>query len=658
MENCFRFLINVDQCLNMSYFDIFFYRLRSRHKFHMNNAKMLDCRENNSLRGAVQDIRLYLDKFPYHVEDFQIIVAMRSTFQPEPAGWKETLLYRLLMIDQELRRARIFVNSQEGVDKVLNLIMLYDADFSSDLPSLARYMESERVEQDCKLLLEARGADGWQDLSAAERDPGAELLDVFMRERKRYAENMEHINTHTEEDILHHEDEPLCRTLSRFVKEQLSNFQLFEVQIDRNNRRQNNLSLLRLTEFINHGSDFTPGAADRSSLTQRCMDNWTRIWEDPSLEQRYANMLQEYRLRLNAAAQELERPSFCLGQERSLPERDIPANDAITCDDSIFFDQNQRDSGGDLIKLLEDFIENHFSIRTLEENWNMTYSKCKLFLQTMDHSLKDCAENLSRQYAAALEQRKQEFFVRRSTIFTADAGTEKSLSQLAYERDKRLEQLKSPQMTPSLSFQDQLNMENSLEQGNRTIQFYIRCISAMTVFNFLMLILVCGVVCFGHYTFLQPYVFQSVQSLSCYLAYLAIILVLMLLCWTMPYHYFRRKLRRCIDSIQVDAQKYITGYYTKAEHFRTYINLLNQLDYLTRYHRLLSKSYDTTHRLSQGYLWHKVQIRQHLQRLQFFCGLMELSNTTDIDPDEHLFPAIDGDTVCDVIDSPIYWPEH
>lgn len=33
MENCFRFLINVDQCLNMSYFDIFFYKLASQHKF-------------------------------------------------------------------------------------------------------------------------------------------------------------------------------------------------------------------------------------------------------------------------------------------------------------------------------------------------------------------------------------------------------------------------------------------------------------------------------------------------------------------------------------------------------------------------------------------------------------------------------------------------
>ena len=58
MENCFRFLINVDQCLNMSYFDMFFYKLESQHKFHMNSVQLFDASDDSSLRSAISDIRI------------------------------------------------------------------------------------------------------------------------------------------------------------------------------------------------------------------------------------------------------------------------------------------------------------------------------------------------------------------------------------------------------------------------------------------------------------------------------------------------------------------------------------------------------------------------------------------------------------------------
>ena len=39
MERCFNFLVNVDQCLNMSNFDMFFYKLQSSSLFHLNNVQ-------------------------------------------------------------------------------------------------------------------------------------------------------------------------------------------------------------------------------------------------------------------------------------------------------------------------------------------------------------------------------------------------------------------------------------------------------------------------------------------------------------------------------------------------------------------------------------------------------------------------------------------
>lgn len=650
MENCFRFLINVDQCLNMSYFDIFFYRLKSQHKFHVSNAQLFSKQADTSLHSAIRDIRLYLDKYPYHVEDFQIITAMRSTFDPQPSRWEDTLLYRLLLMDQELRRARIFINSREGVDKALNLVMLYDADFSADLPHLENYMNTKRLEHDCGLLL---------DLPAPAGDTAAaELLAAFRAHQQQKSDQLRQLRQHLAAEADEPQPDSGVLELARFVRDHLFNFQIFEVQIDRNNRRKNILALLRLTEYINRSTVPADGDRGKTTLSQRCSANWAQVWSDSELEHRYATMLQGYRQRLTTAAMELERPSFTLGEERTLPTLSIPADNAITCDDSVFFDDQPRENGTDLQKILDDFLENRLSIRTMDSAWADTYGKCRLFLEKMDYALLDCAESLSRQYSAALEQRKKESILSRTALYTATADTEKEISRLDHERNRRLEQLKSPHMTPSLSFQDQLNMQNSLEQGNRTIRFYIRCISAMTALNFLALLLACALACFGHYTFLQPYVFQFGESLMHYLVYLAAILVMMLLCWAMPYRYFQRKLRKCIKQLQEDADKYIAGYYTKAQHFRTYINLLNQLDYITRHHRLRSSACDTSHRLSQGYLWHKVQIRQHLQKLQFFRGLIELGDVPQIDPAEQVRPAIDGNKVCDVIDSPVYWPRR
>ena len=74
----FRFLINVDKCLDMSHYQCFFYKLKSRgvngqSLFHLSEAQLLEA-DPFSLRNAVSDVRMYLDKYPYHVGDCQIIV--------------------------------------------------------------------------------------------------------------------------------------------------------------------------------------------------------------------------------------------------------------------------------------------------------------------------------------------------------------------------------------------------------------------------------------------------------------------------------------------------------------------------------------------------------------------------------------------------------
>ena len=674
MENCFRFLINVDQCLNMSYFDMFFYKLESQHQFHMNSVQLFGESADSSLRNAISDIRMYLNKYPYHVGNYQIIVAMRSTFRSEVLRWEETMLYRLLRLDHELRRAHILINSREKTEKALNLIMLYDTDFSVELEELAPYKDSARLHNDCMLLLQHLSVPGTatqEELEQAlaayrkrqDRDSSAEeLLQAFLERRRRSQAHNPSMKEHMDPVSIYADaDSPLAAELTDYIQDQLYNFQIFEEYVDRNSRRQQILALLRVTEFINMTTEQPPqtdGSSAVISLSQICAANWEKVWSDPDLEQRYADMLYSYRSRLNRAALELESSTVSSGIAKPLPQEAIPEQDAIRSDDSIFTEKDSKNQSSDLKTLFSRFLGRNFSLSNLQKHWNSTYENTKELLQQMEYALKSYAQTLSHKYADELEKRKQDSILWKSGFYIAGPETEQDITRLSHERDQRLEQLKSPHMTPSLSFQDQLNMENALEQTNLTVRFYLRCLNAINFGAFLVLAGVCLLLGILHYTLLQPYAFQEAATILCYLAYIAAVAVLMLLCWYTPYNHFRTKLKHCIQQLQACAELYIKGYYDKAEHFRTYINLLNQLDYITRYHRLLTKAHAASHKLSQGYLWHKVQVQHHLHKLQFFQGLIALAQAPETYDDTAAVPDIDGDRVCDYVDSPIYWPQE
>lgn len=676
METCFRFLINVDQCLNMSNFDIFFYKLESQHKFHLNQVQLFGDSFGTSLRHAVSDIRMYLDKYPYHVGDYQLIVAMRGTYKKRSDVWEETMLYRLLQLTFELRRSRIFINSQESAEKALNLIMLYDADFSTELPKLGDYLTSPRFQADCALFLRHIGIDDPHiDYATLKK----KLMDYGLREQrdpavldllKRFLlaqDNSHEFYEESDYSSLYHFDteqahEPdLVAELMPFLKDQFLHYHVFEALIDRNNRRHNILSLLRVVEFINKDTDRGPtvqGDCAMVSLAQRCKENWEAVWHDTTLEQRYSTMLRQYQATLHNAQTDLERPKFSSPTAKTLPEEDIPRERELFYTEGIFSSNDPEKQGIDLRNILEKFISNKFSVRSMMQDWDGVYQRLKKSLDRMDYELKCYAEDLSHQYSAVLDERKRDTSAWKNSFYIAQPGTEKQIRHLEYERDQRLRQLKSPHMTPSLKFQDQLNMENELEQQNLNIRFFIRCIRNVTAVNFLLLVIVAIALTLVHYTLLQPYVYQTGTALGWYVAYLGILFALMLLFWRMPYLYFRRKIKTCIVRLQQAMDKYIKGYFEKADQFGHYINLLNQLDYITRYHRLLQQAHRTTNRLAQGYLWHKVQVQHHLDKLQFFQGLIELSDVTDIDENSHRnIPAINGDRVNDVIDSPIYWPQ-
>jgi len=674
MPDSFRFLINVDQCLNMSRFDMFFYKLESQHRFHASEVQLFGDEFGSSLRHAVLDIRRYLNRYSYYVSDFQIIVAMRSEYHEQNTLWRETMLYRLLQLHSELQDARIFVTSHEKTERAVNLVMLHDVDFSGERPSFDNYMSGERLVADCRQLFEEAGLDWDADYSREEcREKLAEyaqqkghdaaalkLLEEFFLGEKRRAMD---------------EDDPLLREeletgsmvpgldqrvlFSAYVKSVLMNYHVFEDLINRNNESEKNLTLLRLVEFINRSTSpetTVTGDPDPRSLPVRCSDNWAEIAADDQLERRYAEMLFDYRETLISARQDLERGSFSRIATTKLPEKHIPSDDEIRPEGTTFGSNQRKSTELSLKQIMESFEKT--GIRGGIEAWDTTYRQLKDSLESMEKDLKEYARGLSLQYAGILEQRKNETRQWERENYDPGPDLESVRLEADGDRERRLKELKDSHIRSSLSFQDQLNMESALEQCNGSIRFKMHCARAVGFANFFALAILILLLFLGHYAVLQPYVFQDGEQLSFALLYILAVTVLIFSCWKLPGLYFRRGIRKEIQKLNESMDLYIRGYFDKADYFLRYINLLNQLDYISRYSSMITRVREHSEYIEKGIKWHLVQVRLHLDRLGFFRDLIVTQNDkASKGVYARISPTDYSGKIQNVVRCPVYWPQ-
>ena len=212
-------------------------------------------------------------------------------------------------------------------------------------------------------------------------------------------------------------------------------------------------------------------------------------------------------------------------------------------------------------------------------------------------------------------------------------------------------------MNPSLSFQDQLNMENALEQANLDIQFYISCLKMITIVNFVILLVISAGIGILQYTLFQVYALQATGTMLAWLAYSGLCIAGMLLAWKMPFWYFRRKMKKSVQELQKSMELYVAGFFKKEEDFCAYMNEINQLDYITRYLRLLVGADKEAKEKASKYLWHREQIRNHLDKLTFFQGLIDKYSIFSAHDNDEAPSSRNIEPEKDVVDCQLYWPQ-
>ncbi|MBR1481363.1 MAG: hypothetical protein IJ598_00155 [Ruminococcus sp.] len=669
MQDCFRFLINTDQCLKMSNFDIFFYKLRSRDKLHVSEVQLFGDDFATSLRGAMGDIRSYLNKYPYMVGDFHMIVATRVNYGENTSAWKKTILCRLMQLYCESNAARVYINSKERNERTLSLLMLYDADFSAQLQQLDDYLSGARLAGDCRLLFAELGVGEQDDLRTldealrryaaleAHDEATVAFLGAFLERHRAELEGMERICATADSDISVAGDSYVFQSLLSFLPESFANYQVFETYVDKNNQRETILSLLRIVEFINLSTARDDGEVTR--LPDAVRRNWQQASRDAELEHRYAKMLYAYQKRLEKARADIEDYKLDYSHVVRLPAIEIPAESEIQAHDGSFTEsKGEHRYSRDMRKKLEVFRARGIVGKDILERWDKLYTDTNRTLEDMDLSLRRFAQDLSHTYSGVIEKRSREHYRLSSAQFAAEESTAREAEDLEYERDKIYNRLRSPRMDPALRFQDRLNMSASLEQENKNIRYCVRCLKSVTALNLILLAVGITALTAVHYTLLQPYVFENTAMVFHYFVYLMAIFALMILSWGIPRHFFRKKIKDSIDRLLQNLDTYAEAYYDKAHYFVEYINLLNRLDYITRSHSLRRSALERSATLTKGCLWHKVQIDGHLNKLKFFHGLIGLCHPDEVEIDElPASPLTENGSISDVTDSPIYRPQ-
>ena len=674
MSDSFRFLINVDQCLNMSRYGMFFYKLESQHRFHASQVQLFGEDFGSSLHHAALDIRSYLNKYSYYVDDFQIVVAMRSEYREKSKSWRETMLYRLLQLHYELLDAKIFVISHERTARAVNLIMLHEVDFNGEHQSVDNYLSGSRLMEDCRLLFQEVGLSWEEDrpleecrqkLDAYELRPGHDsavlklLSEYFRRARGSVKDGGDPILNEEQEANGSRSQTDHQQLFVSYVKGKLDNYHVFEDLINRNDERAKTLTMLKLVEYVNCSTapqSTATGDSDPRSLADRCADNWSRIEDDPTLEQRYANMLFDYRETLQAAQLDLERGGYDHASSAKLPAKHIPADDEIRPEGSNFGENDRKSTELALKEKMEAFEKR--GLRGGLVAWDATYTQLKESLESMEKDLKEYARGLSSRYAAAIEQRKAETLPWERENYDPGPDLEAERLETVSDREQRLKELKKSHIRSSLSFQDQLNMENALDKCNADIRFKMHCAKAVSASNFFVLALMILLMFLGHYAVLQPYVFQDEELLFYALLYILAAAVLLFSAWKLPGLYFRHQIKNDINELKQSMDTYVRGYFEKADFFLRYINLLNQLDYISRYSAMLLRVRDRTEYMDKGVKWHLVQVRQHLDLVNTFRDLIEKRESRNA---KESYPKIEptdqSGKIRNVIKCQVYWPQ-
>ena len=665
----YKFFINIDQCLNMDKFDFFFYRNQSKNQLHViPNVYLNEVGSGISFKEAISNVLLLLNT--KHIEDRQIIIAMRSDYNRDIQVWGETLLSRLISIDYELKNANVMVRSGSTVQTSVSLIMLYDSIVIESHNEMAsKYLSGDRLQKDCMMLLKEIGVPSGSENN---KDVIKECWNKYSTEN-----NIDDLTSDTSKkamrsffDDLLDQFEKDSKTDSddnysiiNSFKKALSGYNIFEVIADQQKYDMN--EFFRIVEYITFDEESSSEKFGIMPLYSRCEKVWNIINEidNNTIHKKYSEMLANYKQRLINYCQYSDGSNDSSDARAELPFYSEPKKEDIRYKDSIF-DKTDVSSGGrtTLDETIDHFTKNINHSSDINKLWDDTYIEIKKSVDDLDGELEDYKNGLGREYEKILKDREKNTSKWRSHIYKINNDIEENIKEREKRENEILKEMNKPDIEPSLKYQDQLNVTTSLEQLQINVSHFISCIDKVRKKSFMLVCISFLAYFLLQYYWLQSYSFKSFENLILTTCYFLLVCVGFIFSWAMPIRHYKKCIIKELEVFKEDTDKYIISYYEKAKMLKEYANHTNQLDYIIRYRNLLKKTVNDNLRLERARQWHIRKSKEVIEKLSFFESVINSSDVNVLDDNKHntnvgYYPLINPDSIEDEIDSSLYWPQ-
>ena len=675
--NEFNFYINVDECLNMSNFEMFFYKLQNEDKFYVVEASFNDDMDKSertagvsSIQSALYRIKNYIGQSSFLIRDYRLIFGVRQQYK-KVVSWRETVLYRLLKIHYSMQDAKLFIKTKDRVDKNVTVILLYDVDNTLDEKNIPDEISDNTP--DIPALMEFLGVDwGESGTLPAERDI-VEAMRLAAQQKKEPV-TLQFVNDfyrwYMENELYESENETKKRLPSphriplrskeekdrinrfnniynivTFISNAVGAYCVFTKTIS-SNTGDHRLALLGIVDYITTGLVGVPESETNDSakvtLKSLARENWKNAKDDKVIWEKYGKMMASYEGRMLSRQREMAGRVPTSGG-RLIFNTDNPMR--LSCE----YDASQYEE--QITNELDRYEKSLYRISS-ESSWEETEDKLKAMLGELELSLEKYSETISAMYKREIRQRNEERKAKKEDKKIYDtAQLDDAIQTVSRRKQGLLEELKKQKMAPHVQYQDQLNVDQAIRKCSNEIRYYRKRRMQITAVNFLLLLLTAGVFVLISHLLLQESLFVESMNLAGAGASAAAALLFMLFSWAAPGIYYRNKMSESVNSLKAELITYTRGYTEIARNFEEYMNIINAIDVMNHYLEELGNMRDHCHSENRKYLWHKEAIGRHQKKCDFFRLLYKDPQYSSEDADIPL------NLETDVIHNPFYWPQ-
>lgn len=677
----FNFFINVDECLNMSNFEMFFYQLQYAHKFYVVNATFQDevsvsdeISGVKSIQDAVHGIRNYIGQSSFLIGDYRLVFSIRQPYKKEVV-WRESVLYRLLKIYYCLQNAKLFIKTKDHADKNVTVILLYDVNNTMDEKDIQDVIEDNT--RDIPLLMDYMGVD-WQDKDKypEEKDIAEALIhseefDTDPVTKQFIKEYYDWFKGHKLDESFDSEkkwgeiERPRAESrlpeaqlreariynrvnnLTTFILGLIGQYCVFTKSIS-TSTGDHRLALLSIVDYITTGliDNEEDGQQEYSNanLKQKARDNWKQARDDRTVWKKYGRMMQIYEARMQ---------DRLISIEGRISSDNKPLNKEYEPPQKISQEFNGSGYEKKIREILKEYRES-LHLGGGEVSWEETRYKLEQLVGELERSLENYAESLSDSYRRELAHRSAE---RKKQIQDKEIYNRDQIDDMINDLQRRkqglLDVLKKQRMTPQVRYQDQLNVNSAIRSCSQKMSYYLQRRSQITIAAFATLLLGGGgFVLLSHLVLQESLLSNPHNILGMVLSALAAAAV-MILSWGAPGAFYRSRINQALNILQEELERYTHGYTELAHNFEEYMNTINELDVINNELEELQRLRVLANKDSRMLLWHKDAIERHLNKCNFFHLLYE-----GILPDEYSEGEIPLDLEKDVINNRFYWPQE